>query len=194
MQKINVNLYPSGGRYFTESDGSTHRAASWNLVIKKVTEYRERKRVPVGDVAAEVVAQACQRNPALCYDDRRAKGQPAPKPPTPLKAKVLMWLNSFLQAMTKGPLQYVDANESRQRAAVCAKCPLNTPLGTSECATCRQAIAGYRDKIIGNSRARDARLGGCSGLAVDLVTAVHLDELRVDAPALPNHCWRKRAI
>lgn len=193
MQKINVNMYPSNGYFFKESDGSVHRAPGWKAVIRKVEEYRARKRLPIGDVAAEVVAQACQRQPSICYSDRR--GQAPINPRVPLKAKVLLWLNSFLKVMEKGnPLQYVEAAESQQRAAVCAKCPLNVSLGTSECSTCKQALAGYRDKILGRGRARDGRLGGCSGLGVDLITAVHLDELRVDGPGLPGYCWRKRTL
>lgn len=193
MRRINCNLYPSGGHFFVESDGSKHRAGNWRAVIKKVTEYRQRARLPMGDVEQEVMAQACARNPSICYDDRRAPPPPQPKSVT-IKAQVLKWLFGFQQLKEREPLNYVSTAESVARAAICAKCPLNTPLGVKTCATCKETLKEYRKQLLGGARARDSRLGGCAVLGSDLVTAVHLDELRVENPALPPHCWRKKAI
>jgi len=191
MVRINCNLYPSGGYYFDESDGSRQRAGGWRAVIKKVTAYRQRARLPLGDVENEVMAQACSRNPALCYDDRAV--QP-PKPAVTVKARVLKWLFGFKQLQEREPISYVGVAEAAARAAICAGCPQNTPLGVHTCATCKATLKEYRKQLLGGGRPRDARLGGCNVLGCDLVTAVHLDEIRVDNGALPAHCWRKKTI
>lgn len=191
MLRINCNIYPKDGHFFIESDGSTQRAGNWRAVIKKVTAYRQRARLPVGDVEREVMAQACSRNPGSCYDDRAVQ---APKPALTVKTRVLKWLFAFKATQERERLSYVGAPEAATRAGVCAACPKNTPLGVSTCATCKATLKEYRKQLLGGGRARDSRLGGCDVLGCDLVTAVHLDEVRVDNPALPGHCWRKKTI
>lgn len=191
MRRINVNLYPKDGYFFIEADQSRHRAASWRAVIKRVTEYRQRQGLPVGNVEVEVMEQACSRNPSLCVQDNAA---PAPKPQVTLKHRVIQWLSAISRIADRGPLSFVREKESTARASICAKCPKNTALGVKSCSTCKQALAEYRKNLIGGARVRDARLGGCDVLGADLVTAVHLDEIRVDNPALPANCWRKKAI
>lgn len=191
MLRINCNLFPSGGYFFVESDGSKHRAGNWRAVVKKVTEYRQRARLPLGDVEREVMAQACSRNPALCHDDRAVQ---APKPAVTVKARVLKWLFGMKQVQEREPLTYVSTAEATARAAICAKCPQNTPLGVKTCATCKETLKQYRKELLGGARARDSRLGGCNVLGSDLVTATHLDEIRVDNPSLPANCWRKKTI
>lgn len=192
MRRINVNLYPKDGFIFTEADGTRIRAANWRAVIKRVVEYRAQNRLPAGDPEMEIMAQACSRQPNICFEDRGSA--PVPKPAKTLKARVLQWLNHFLQLQQKDPLSYVDAKTAAGRAAICAKCPKNTPLGVNTCSTCKQALAEFRKSLLGGGRARDSRLGGCEVLGTDLTTAVHLDEIRVNNGALPAQCWRKTSI
>lgn len=191
VRRINANLYPKDGYYFKESDGAHIRAGNWRALIKTVTAYRQRQRIAIGDVESEVIAQACSRQPNICFEDR---GHVVPKTRVTLKVRVLKWLNAFTQSQRKQPLAYVDAATATQRAAICAACPKNGSLGVSSCSTCKQALAEYRKMLLGAARVRDGRLGGCEILGSDLVTAAHLDEIRIDDPALPGHCWRKKAI
>lgn len=192
MIRVNVNLFPAGGYFFKEQDGSIHRAGNWKSVIQKVRVYRSRKGLTSGNVEEEVMVQACSRSPQLCYEDARRE---VVRAPTPLKARILMWLNGFLKSRAGGtPINYVSATEATQRAAICAVCPKNVPTGESGCAPCKQALVTFRKELIGLGRARDGRLGGCAVLGIDLVCAVHFDEIRIDNPHLPPPCWRKRGL
>ncbi len=184
-QRINVNLYPKDGYFFKEQDKTIIRAGNWKDVIKKVVAYRERARLPLGEPEREVIAQACSRNPSHCFD----KVVVTARPPVTLKSKVLQWLNAMLKV--KAELTYVTPQEAAVRAQVCAGCPMNQSLGVSSCNSCKQAFGEFRKQLLGGSRVRDARLGGCAILNSDLMTATHLDEIRVDNKALPAHCWRK---
>lgn len=137
------------------------------------------------------MAQACSRNSALCYDDRAVQ---APRAIVTVKTRVLKWLFALKTTQEKEQLSYVNAAEAASRAAICAGCPKNTPLGVSTCAVCKATLAEYRKQLLGMGRARDARLGGCDVLGCDLVTAAYLDEVRIDNAALPPHCWRKKTL
>lgn len=188
MQRINSNLYPKDGYFFKESDSSIHRAKNWREVIAKVTEYRKLKGLTPGKVLQEVMAQACQRNPRLCHEEAPAN---RPKPPTPLKARVLRWLYELSKHQEQGPINTVSAEEAKQRADVCAACPKNNGLGVNSCAACKQAVEGYRANIFRGKLHFDGRLGGCAVLGVDLASFVWLDQERIDNDALPAHCWKK---
>jgi hypothetical protein len=48
--------------------------------------------------------------------------------------------------------------------------------------------------LLGGARIRDGRLNGCSAFGCDLVTAAHLDEVRLDNAAAVSHCWRKKTL
>lgn len=212
--RINVNLRPSGGYVFREKDASMHRSNSWPAVIQKVREYRGRMGHTVGDVDAEVMAQACERYPTLCgaiahsippSGVGRARGGPRPPvivqpaPPrrvngAPLKGRVLLWLTElFTRRQRREPIAFVSAQEAAARESICAGCPRNTEMEGSGCSSCKKALSDYRESVITNKTRYD-RLHGCSILGIDLVTAVHLDEVRIDNPALPANCWRKIAV
>lgn len=189
MQRINVNLFPKDGYFFRDSNGTVLRAGNWPAVIKKVREYRQRAGFPPGDPATEVIAQACTRNPAYCYE----KTHVAVAPQISLKARALQWLNAIMR-IPKDQLQFVSPAEAKSRAGICASCPMNQSLGVTSCNSCKQAFTEFRKQLLGGARVRDARLGGCAVLNCDLMTAMHLDEVRVDSAALPQHCWRKKII
>ena len=204
-QRINVNIYPSSGFVFRDADGTMHRGRSWDVVIQKVISYRQRNNMTVGNAEEEVMQQACERYPSLCRDPNTprstnpllaTRNMAAPPPPSPrvpaeLKARVLMWLaEKFGQVVRKEPVEYVPHEEFRQRLAICAACPQNQPIITGTgCSSCKKAMSDYRDAIIpGRER---TGLGGCNLLGTDLVTAVHLEVVRVDNNVLPGHCWNR---
>jgi len=189
MQRINVNLYPKDGYFFKEQDGVVIRGKKWTEVITKTVEYRIRAKLPAGDPAKEVIAQACTRNPSFCFQQTRVTVAPT----VTLKARVIKWLNGLLK-VPKEELEYVSPVVAKERSQICATCPQNQSLGVTGCSSCKQAFTEFRKQLLGGARIRDHRLGGCAILESDLVTAVHLDEVRVDIPSLPAHCWRKKII
>lgn len=192
--KINFNLYPTRGRYFIERDGSTHRGETWKDVIRKVKEYRRRNGFPEGDVAAEVNAQVCEREPQVCNTVTVTSGS---KPKRvglaeTIRGRILDWVREMRRHkhVTGQPLARVSAAEAAARAEVCARCPRNKDISAS-CSTCAGTLAAFRKDLIGGDRALDDRLGGCEALGIDLKAAAHLNESRVVSPDLPANCWRK---
>jgi hypothetical protein len=189
VKTININLYPRDGYWFKESDGAVIRGASWGGVIRKVAAYRQRAKYPIGNVEAEVNAQACARNPSHCAELSEATVQQTKI--VSLKGRVLKYL-SFLRGLLPNRIPWVDATTARNRANVCASCPHNTALPEG-CSSCRAAVKAMRLEVLGNRRVQDHRLNACDLLGEDLPTSCHVDHDVVDMPELPGHCWRRRS-
>lgn len=188
MKRINVNLYPKDGYFFIDSDGARIRSDSWSKVMAKVQAYRKRAGLPAGDVEAEVMAQACSRNPSHCSEENDANRRQLMV--TSLKGRVLKYL-SFLRGLMPGNrIPWVSPQEAANRANVCASCPYNTPLPEG-CSSCRAAVKAMHNEILGR-RKQDPRLNGCAVLGESLQASVHVDHDVVDSSQLPGHCWRKR--
>lgn len=185
--RIKINISPKEGRFFKENDGTVIKASSWGGVIKKVTRYRALNHLPAGNPAEEVHAQACQRNPQLCYNEAHPATLQKRTEAT-LKSRVLAWLSGIRKNRVN--LLFTDAGVAQARANICAGCPNNTSLPEG-CASCRKVVRTIRTDIIGG-RGYDSRVQVCSAMGIDLPTAIHLDEQTLDIPSLPDHCWRKR--
>lgn len=183
--RINRNLYPSGGYFFVDTDGARIFGDNWPGVIERTRRYRERQGRPVGDVEAEVTAQACARTPSICHTvgtiEKNARVVAS------LKGRVLRWFRDLGLEH-----QFVTPETWKARATICAECPHNKPL-PGGCATCRAAVAELRKKIL-DRRPNDGRLNACEILGEDLPTAAHLEKPAVDNPGLPARCWRKKTI
>lgn len=196
MIKINVNVFPSGssGYVFKDGDGTVIRANSWPGVVSKLKEYRARNSHPPGNPEAEVLAQACSRNPSLCKDAQVNAVQSAKKPAS-LKGRVLSWLSSLKKAGEAQPLAFVKEPEMKARANVCSVCPFNKPLPDG-CSSCRMAVAELRKNLVGQQRlnAQDHRIKACDALGCDLPSAAWLDEPRIRHDGLPVNCWRKAGV
>jgi hypothetical protein len=191
MLKLKPNLYPSGGYVFRDSDGVKFTGNNWNAVIRALKEYRTRNKKPPGDPVREITEQACSNQPSLCFDDQ---GRAAPPIQVSLKAKALKWLYEFHKRLESEKLAFVTTEEAASRAAICRGCPSNVSMGVSGCSSCKQSFTEFRKNILGGARVQHSGVKGCGVLGVDLITAVHLDEIRVDNPNLPVNCWRKKAL
>lgn len=186
MKTINHNIYPKGGYRFKDADGSVHVAAEgWSGVIKRVIAYRRRKGIPIGDVAAEVIAQACSNNPVLCQDENGQRQIQLKK--SSLKSKILAWL-AWLRGYDGK--SYVEEPLARERANICATCPHNQAFQDG-CASCRATVNELRQQILGSKRFIDGRLNACMMIEEDLPTVVHLEMVALPRDELPGHCWRK---
>lgn len=187
MNSINPNIFPKGGFYFIESDGTKIVGQTWTGVVARARNYRRRAGLPEGDVEQEVINQACIRNPELCrYDNGERQAQTNR---SSLKTRVLKWLAALRE---KGPVDFVPETDARNRAAVCAACHLNTEIGGG-CNSCKQALAESRKELLGR-RPRDARVQACAGTSEDAQVALWIEQPAINNPALPAHCWRKRTI
>ncbi len=190
MQQINNNVFPKGGFHFKDENGVEHVSNTWPGVIAKVRRYRERAGQPPGDVAGEVITQACRENPGLCREQDPTYAATLQK--TTLKTRVLKWLTALRDVVQTQPLTFVPDDERKNRANVCATCPGNNEL-PGGCTSCAKALDELRKATVGK-RFSDARLHACGFLGEDLPAAVHIDSTRVANNDLPGHCWRKVQI
>lgn len=191
MNTINPNMVPANGYEFQNQDGVKLTGNSWGGLARQVREYRQRIGQPVGDPRSEILAQACERNPALCVfsSERPIQVDDATK----LKVRRLQWLTVFRKRREDGEdIPMVKPEEAAARVEVCVKCHSNKQVSTG-CSACASALNALRRIVIGD-RQRHERVNACVILGSDLVTAVHLDELRVNNEALPPTCWRKTTL
>lgn len=187
MNTLNPNVYPKGGHYFKESDGTKIVGQTWSGVVSRVANYRRRAGLPPGNPDQEVVDQACARDPSLCRNDNGVRAEQTKR--ASLKSRVLQWL-ALARANNESPS--VPEEVARARANICASCHLNTEVGKG-CGSCKQALGEARKEILGRTR-QDARLHGCAETGEDNGVAVWLERPTIDSAALPPHCWRKRTL
>lgn len=188
MSTLNANIFPKTGFFFKDADGVKHVADSWPGVIARLKAYRRRRGQPEGDAAAEVVAQACAREPIICMNDGAQHAAAVHK--ASLKSRILSWLTAVRGNTEK---RFVEQDLARQRADICAKCPRQVHL-PGGCASCTNTVVGLRKEILGPHRFLDGRLHECDVLNEDNQVTIHIDMQAVENPELPGHCWRRRSL
>lgn len=193
MKKINPNIFPKDGYYFSEKDGVKIVGSTWGGVIARVAAYRKRAGYTPGDPTREVMEQACNRNPGACSEENGAYR--AAVTVASLKGRVLQWFMSLKKRRGKEPISFVNDEEAARRRGVCRGCPFNTAIPEG-CSSCRAAVSELRADIIGSGRYVDPVLvqHACSIIGSDLATSNWLDEVTEDIPQLPAHCWKKRTL
>ena len=189
--EVNPNLYPKNGFRFKERDGSRWKGRSWADVVKQVTEYRRRRGEEVGDVRAEVMAQACANNPNICVDNspRQIVTSKAGYAST-LFQKVSNWLAQLVQKLQRKQLTLVDRQEAARRAAICAVCPKQLGIPTV-CGACISQLSNFRRAILQGQPPVNAGLNGCSALGEDTQISVHLELEPTVNDDMPAACWRR---
>lgn len=194
MRRVNVNMHPKDGYFFTEADGTRVFGKSWKDVIARVVAHRARVGQAPGDPEREVHEQGCTRNPNLCYDDESPAAVVTRKAERRITVKgmVLKWFMAVRERLRLNDLKYVSPAEAAARTAICIGCPKNVDY-PGGCSSCKAAVKESRAAILGR-RPVNARLNACSVLGEDTACSVHLDDHRVPNGALPGHCWRKAGL
>lgn len=184
----NPNLYPDGGYFFIEADGTRFRGESWRDLIAKVTAYRETNKRAIGSPEDDIFAQYCARMPAHCR-------QPAP-PIAPkhhsitLNQRVLQSLARIMEMKRRAPIPRVSDEEATRRAEICKRCPFHKPLVRS-CEACVRTVDSTRKAVLGPNPSQHQDLLACGALGEDLPLTVHLEQPKVAGGELPTECWRK---
>jgi hypothetical protein len=186
---INPNLYPTGGYFFIETDGTRITGPNWSACEYNVKKYRQNRGLPVGDVHADVMAQACQRNASLCHDSNPVQVE-RPRG-SKVKSEVFQWLSGKSRESKNHSLDYVSDKEATARAAICRTCPRQLKI-SHLCATCTESRRALRKSVLQDRTILAKDLEACAALAIDLPTAIYLAEPTVDDQNLPENCWRKR--
>ena len=124
MLTMNPHIWPDGGWFFKDAEGTKHRASSFPGLVKLVIEYRQRRRQDVGNPTLEIMTQLCGRNQGFCKDTNG----PGPIPESPdgnMMAKMLSFLaNADSAGLVLGARVPViltsRADSVRSRIASCA--------------------------------------------------------------------------
>ena len=190
-QSLNPNVYPKDGYLFQDKDGAKIYGQNWNGVIARVVAYRRRAGYEAGDPLAEVIAQACARQPVLCVQSNPVNE--AQLKVASLKSRILGWLAGVRARRDAGePPGFVNDAMAQERANICATCPRNTAL-PGGCGSCNAALKEIRQDILG-TRPIDGRLSGCIVTGEDLPVTIYFNQTTVENGELPGHCWRKRTL
>ena len=191
-KKYNNNLYPRTGYTFKCADGVVITGSNWAGVAARLSAYRKRNGIPIGNPTREVLDQACEMNPGHCTETNEATERQLKI--VSLKGRILQWFQRLKDRRNREPMNFVDTHTSLHRAGVCIICPFKRELQEG-CSSCRAALRELRaDVIQGRTPHNGLLMTGCEILGTDLATAVHLDELTIDEPRLPNTCWRKKTL
>lgn len=191
MKQINPNVYPKGGYFFKDGDGTTHHGDSWKGVIARVQGYRARQGKPTDSVEAEVIFQACLRDPVLCVDDNGATRTEQKK--ASLKTRLLQWLMTKKREKEAQELRFVEWGLHEARTDVCIRCHLDKSMPGGGCGSCRAAVRELKEAIVGNKNT-DQRINACPVLGEYLPVSTWIDDPAVSNADLPGECWRKRSI
>lgn len=106
-----------------------------------------------------------------------------------LKARVFEFLSKYRKLADHGHVHLVSDDVNNSRAAVCVHCPHQQNF-VGGCGSCKRAVAGLRRVVLGD-RVPDVRLTACNILAADTQVLALLDEGPINAPNLPDFCWKK---
>lgn len=188
MLSFNPNLFPSGGWFFKDAEGTKHTANSFKNLVKVVIEYRHRRGHDPGDVALEITVQLCGRNRGFCKD-----GHLAPIPDSPnssMMAKITNFVAWLLHEKRLKHVTLIDRNVALARANICAKCPRQRSLPTT-CGSCKASIATSRRAILDGQDPVHSGIAVCSALEEDVATTVHLAVPQRHDASLPAACWRR---
>lgn len=186
--EYNWNMYPPGGRVFTEGDGTLHRADSWRELFEKIRRYREVNKRDIGDIEREVSAQLCAKSPSLCR-------QPSPAY-TPRhhsqthNQRVLQWYSVILSRKRVNAIPRVEDSVAADRAVICSKCPLQRGLNAA-CEGCIASVKTSRKAILDGKASQHQNLSPCAALGEDCTVSVHIQQPPLAEPNLPENCWRK---
>lgn len=186
---LNPNLWPDGGWWFKDAEGTKHKASSLSKLIETVIKYRQRRAQDIGNPSLEVLTQICGRNRGFCKDT----SGPNPIPESPdgnLMAKILNFMGWLIQEKRLGHIRLIDRNVALARANICARCPRQRGLPTS-CGSCKASVATSRRGILDGQDPVHAGISVCGALQEDVCTVVHLAVPQRQDESLPAECWRR---
>ena len=189
--RVNKGMIPPGGWHFPEAPGHTIRTDTYETLIDEIFRHRLRVGKPTESIEAEVARYFCQRWPSSCVQTPAAiTGDDTPA------RRVARSAARLAAAQPAGGYDLVNQGTASERAAICAKCPLQVAWKTG-CSSCSASTAALLLQIrkLRNTPS-DGQLMACSIAGWENQTAVHLPESVVKPDAdtlktLPENCWRK---
>lgn len=110
--------------------------------------------------------------------------------PGQMTAAIQRWLASILSGMRKGGVGKVSREVAKERAKICAACPMQRAY-SGTCNSCSSQRREAIRVILDGKASVNPKLKACLILEIDTSLGVHLDLGKDAIPGLPHPCWRR---
>lgn len=188
MLELNPGIFPDGGYFFIERDGTELRAESWKKLESRIRGYRAVNRLDPGEPWVEITTQLCSRQPSFCRE--RPIASRAGHSMT-FNSRVMQWFVGVIGLKRVGRLPRGDNENAAARAAICSRCPAQKSLVES-CQSCLRSIKHSRKAILDGASSEHRNLQPCGVLGEDTQVSVYFDQPPADPTNLPANCWRRK--
>lgn len=188
----------SGGWHYPASPGVILRAATEELLIKLLAEYRQRNNIELGDIERDIDDYYCRRWPTACHPEPSDVNPNAPRTPAreSMINRVQRWASMATRIMPRGGHAMATQPEAMARGQTCLGCPRNVAWKAG-CRGCGNSTARLVTELKRAKKTQlDAQLLACDvgGWANDAAiwlpkeaTPIGEDQKRF----MPKLCWRK---
>ena len=188
----NSREVPPGGWVYVEREtGLRFAEDSFSDLVKRVTDHRNYKGLPVDDVPRLIEDQICLGlGPDICNPRPGEDYRPIKDLTQNLTSDMAAAANRSLIEFVKGGLQFNDRTESVRRADICRTCPFNKPASGCSCHTIYRMI----ELLIPKSRQQPG-VSVCMACGCSLQAKVNMPDSVViasnsAATAFPPWCWQ----
>lgn len=185
---IKHGIRPNGGYKFRDSDGAVHEGESWAHLVRVVAKYRALRKIPAGDPQKEITEAVCMAEPTVCH---KGPGELGDGDRDAFHLRIIAWLTDQMKLNRSHRLKFVDGVVAGERAEICRKCHFQRSFAKG-CQSCGNATVSLQAQAMAGHVDVGPDLMGCSLLSEDTKVSVHLDQVRLNNPNLPKHCWRKK--
>jgi hypothetical protein len=180
--------------HYDVAPGVLLTAASEEILIAEISEYRARNGIPAGDIEKDLDAYYCGKWPTFCNKDAQDFVPSAPvNYQRPIRDRVAQWVVAMIAKLPKGGFSLVNKPEAEARAVICITCPKNVPWRTG-CRGCTNSTQALVQQVKQTKRLpQDQQLYACAAAGwpnEDSVWIKKEDLERKDG--LDARCWMLR--
>jgi hypothetical protein len=199
LKVVNLVDVPKGGwRYAVLDTNTVIQAGSIRELKARVKQHMAANNLDIpGDIDAEVEDGACLNLEAHRGHWCRERGNDpltsmSTQRPKWRASEVMRFLKTIWNWGTAEGFNFVPMEEAERRAAICAKCPMNTRV--SGCLGCTGVAALIR-RIQGDHKtSQDPKLNACNVCGCELKVKVLVPTEVIDNRGLeyPEWCWQNQ--
>jgi hypothetical protein len=201
LQVINLVDVPKGGwRYVVPDTNTVIQAGSIHELKRRVKQHMIANTLDIPrDIDAGIEDCACLNLEAnrdhWCAERGGDPLDAIPRErPRWKTAEILRFLKTVWEWGTKEGFKFVEKEEAGRRAAICVRCPMNTPV--SGCLGCTGVAALIRRIQGTNKTSQDANLHTCNvcGCELRVKVLVPLEVIDNSGLAYPEWCWQSLPV
>jgi hypothetical protein len=201
LKVVNMVDVPKGGwRYAVLDTNTVIQAGSINELKRRVKQHMAANGLEIPrDIDAEIEDGACLNLESGRDHWCRERGgdtltSMSRERPKWRASEIMRFLKTIWDWGTMKGFNFVPMEEAERRAAICAGCPMNTPV--SGCLGCTGVAAAIR-RIQGNHKtSQDRLLNACNVCGCELKVKVLVPEDVIDNRGLdyPEWCWQRADV